>query len=63
MVAVIKEMKMGIGRDERETSSGEERVLRLPDLLNAGNLVLYDESEEKLKVIMGRFLELCRRKV
>ena len=32
----------------------------MPDLLYAGDLVLYGESEEDLRVMVGRFAEVCR---
>ena len=33
----------------------------MSDLLYADDLVLCDESEEDLKAIVGRFIEVCRR--
>ena len=61
MDAVMKEVKMGIGR--REVRFQEEgREWRLPGLLYADDLVSFVESEEDLKVMVGRFVEVCRRR-
>ena len=38
------------------------REWRLPGLLYADDLVLCGESEENLRVIAGRFVEVCRRR-
>ena len=38
------------------------REWRLPDLLYADNLVLCGESEEDLRVMVGRFAKVCRRR-
>ena len=38
----------------------EEREWRLPGLLCADDLVLCGESEEDLRAIGGRFIEVCR---
>ena len=35
---------------------------RLPRLLNADDLVLYGKSEEDLRVMVGWFVEVCRRR-
>ena len=40
----------------------EGREWRLLDLLYADDLVLYGELEEKLRAIVGRFIEVCRRR-
>ena len=40
----------------------EGRDWRLCGLLYAGDLVLYGESEEDLKAVVGGFLEVCRRR-
>ena len=40
----------------------EGREWRLLGLLSADDLVLYGESEEDLRVIVGRFDEVCRRR-
>ena len=61
MDVVMKELKMGIGR--RGVRFQEEgREWRLPGLLYADDLVLYGESEEDLRLIVGRFIEVCRRR-
>ena len=53
MNAVMKEVKMGMGRKGvRFQEKGIE--WRLPGLLYAGGLVLYGESKEDLKAIVGR---------
>ena len=62
MDGVMKEVKMGMGR--REVSFLEDgREWRLPGLLYADDLVLCDESEEDLRVMVGRFSEVCRRRL
>ena len=48
----IDAVKMGMGR------RGE---WRLPGILYADDLVLWGESEEDLKAIVGRFVEVGRR--
>ena len=35
---------------------------RLPGLLCADDLVLYGESEEDLRAMVGLFVEMCRRR-
>ena len=61
MDIVMKEVKIGMGRrGVRLLEQGRE--WRLPDLLYADDLVLYGESKEDLKVIMGRFVEVCKRR-
>ena len=34
----------------------------MPGLLHAGDLVLCGESEEDLRVMVGQFAEVCRRR-
>ena len=60
MYAVMKEVKMGMGR-RGLTFQEEGREWRLPDLLYADDLVLCGESEEDLRAIVGRFIEVCWR--
>ena len=61
MDAVMKKVKIGMGR--RGVRFQEEgRLCRLPGLLYADDFVLCGESEEDLKAIMGRFVEVCRRR-
>ena len=61
MNAVMKEVKMGMGR--RGVRLLEDwREWRLPRLLYADDLVLCGESEEELRVMMGRFTEVCSRR-
>ena len=61
MEAVMKKLKMGVGR--RGVRFQEEpREWRLPGLLYADDLVLRVESEEDLRAILGRFIEVCRRR-
>ena len=56
---VIK--KVGMGRmGVRFLEEGRE--LRLPSLLYANDLVLCGESEEYLKVIVGCFVKVCRKR-
>ena len=38
------------------------REWRLPSLLYADELVLCDISEEELRVMVGQFAEVCRRR-
>ena len=53
---VIKEVKIGMGR--RGVSFLEiGRKWRLPSLLNADDLTLCGESDEDLRVIVGRCIE------
>ena len=40
----------------------EGREWRFPGLLYTNDLVLYGESEEDLRVMVGRFAEVCRRR-
>ena len=61
MYGVMKELKMGMGK--RGVSFMEdEREWRLPGLLYADDLVICGESEENLRVMVGQFAELCRRR-
>ena len=62
MDGLRKEVKMGIVR-RRVRFLEDGRESRLPDLLYADDLVLCDKSEEDLKTIMERFVEVCRRRV
>ena len=50
--------------DERGKNwDGEEgREWRLPGLLYADILVLFDDSEEDLRAVVGCFVEVCRRR-
>ena len=58
---VGKEMKMGMGR--MGVSFMEDgREWRLHSLLYADEMVLCGESEEGLRVMVGRFAEMCRRR-
>ena len=41
---------------------GDGREWRLLVLLYADDLVLWDESEEGLRAVVGRFAEVCRRR-
>ena len=61
MDRVMKEVKMGLGR--REASFMEDsREWRLTGLLYADDLVLCGVSEEDLRVMVGWFAEVCRRR-
>ena len=40
----------------------EGREWRLPGLFYAYEVVLYGESEEDLRAMVGRFVEVCRRR-
>ena len=59
MDGVMKEVKMEMGRGR---VSWDWREWRLPGLLYADELVLCGESEEDLKVMVGQFAEVCRRR-
>ena len=48
----------GDGEKRSEISGGGKR---LPGLLYADDLVLCGESEEDLRAVVGRFVEVCRR--
>ena len=57
----MKEVKLGMGR--REVRFMEEgREWRLPGLLYADDLVLYGESEEDLRAMVGRFVEVWQKR-
>ena len=61
MGGVMKKVKMGMGRKGVSfLENGREG--RLPGLLYADDLVLCGESEKDLKVMVGRFAEVCRRR-
>ena len=57
MLAVMKEMKMGMGRRGVRFQK-ERREGRLPGLLYADYSVLCGESEEDLRAMVGRFVEM-----
>ena len=59
MDAVMKKVKMGIGRREFQE---EEREWRLPSLFYASDLDLRDESEADLRAMVVPFVEKCRRR-
>ena len=53
----------GYSDEKAESGDGEEgRELRFPCLLYADDLVLCVDWEEDLKVMVGRFVEVCRRR-
>ena len=61
MDAVMKEVKIGTGRRRvRFKEEGRERIL--PGLLNADDLVFCGESKEDMRVTVGRFVEVYRRR-
>ena len=61
MNAVMKDVKMGMGR--RGVRFQEEgREWGSPGLFYADDLVLCGESEEYLRAIVLRFIEVCRRR-
>ena len=60
MDVVMKKVKIGIGRiGVKFLEKGRE--WRLVDLFYEDDLVLCGESEEKLKVMVGHFVDVCRR--
>ena len=61
MDEVRKEVRMGMGR-RRVRFLKEGREWRLPGLLYADDMVLWGESEEHLRAMAGRFVEVCRRR-
>ena len=61
MDAVMKTLKMGIGR-KRVRFQEEGREWRLTGLLYVDDLALCVESEEDLSAMVGRFVEVCRRR-
>ena len=63
MDTVMKEVKMGIGSGKSGLRFQKEgRKWRLPGLLHADDLLFCGESEEDLRAIVGRFVEVCRRR-
>ena len=59
MDAVMKDVKIRMGR--RGVGFMEDgSKWRLPGLLYADDLVLCGESEENMRVMVGRFVEVCR---
>ena len=60
MDAVMKDVKMGMGR-RGVRFQDEGREWRKPGLLYADDLVLCGELEEHLRVMVGHFVEVCRR--
>ena len=61
MIAMMKEGKLGMGRrGVRFQEAGRE--WRLPGLRYADDLVLCGESKKDLREIVGRFIEVCRRR-
>ena len=53
----------GCSGEGGENGDGEEgREWRLPGLLYAEDLVLCGELEEDLRVMVGHFVEVCRRR-
>ena len=61
MDGVMKEVKMAMGgRGVRFQEEGRE--WGLPGLLYGDDLVLCSKSEEDLRVMVGRFAEVCRRR-
>ena len=57
----MKEVKVRIGRmGVRFVEAG--RDWRFPFIVYADDLVLCGESEEDLNVVVGRFVEVCRRR-
>ena len=59
MDALLKEVKTGM---ERGVRFQEGREWRLPGLLYADDFVSCGESEEDLKAMVGRFVEVCKRR-
>ena len=61
MNGAMKEVKMGMGR--KGVSFMEDGIeWRLPNILYADDSVLCGESEEDLRMMVGRFAEVCRRR-
>ena len=61
MDAGMKEVKRGMLR-RRVTFLGEGKEWRLSVLLHTDDLVLCGDSEEDLRAIVGRFVEVCSRR-
>ena len=55
----VMEVKIGMGRRRVSFLEDGRREWRLPGLLYADDLVLCGESEEDLRVMVGRFIEVC----
>ena len=60
MDAVMKEVKMGMGRRGMRFME-EGREWKLPGLLYADDLVLCGDSKEDQRAMVGRFVEVCIR--
>ena len=50
------------GWSDEGGEDGDGKDWELPGLLNTGDLVLCGESEEDLRVMVGVFAEVCRRR-
>ena len=62
-VPLVLQCIYGCSEEGGENGDGEEgRERRLPGLLYADYLVLCGEPEEDLRVMVGRFDEVCRRR-
>ena len=61
MDALMKEVKMGMERRGVRFQE-EEREWRLTGLLYVDDLGLCGESEEDLRAMVRRFVEVCRRR-
>ena len=63
MDAVMKKVKMGVEMGRRGVRFLEDgREWKLPGLSYADDLVLCGESEEDPRAMVGRFVEVCRRR-
>ena len=60
-MGAVMELKIGMGRRGMRFQE-EGRDWRLPGLLYADDLVLCGESKKDLRAIVGRFIEVCRRR-
>ena len=62
-VPLVFQCIYGCSDERNENEYGKEgREWRLPGLLYVDDLVLCCELEEDLKAMMGRFVEVCRRR-
>ena len=61
-VSLALQYVYGCSNEKSENGNGGGRDWRLLALLYSDDLVLCSKSEEDLKVMVGHFVEMCRRR-